>query len=127
MARTGGLKMKSIATLALSLALTAAVAAPAFAGEHAKEVFPMAGDVFQQKVEARLERGKAHVEKRIVDAKVDATKAQEMRSRFEERAAKVRAATAQAVQDGVVTEDEAKAVRAAGGGGHHKHPKAETK
>src|SRR5947207_12828433 len=112
-----------IVSVALAAVLSVA-AVPAFAGDHAgagKEhvSFPMKADAFQQRVEARLTKMKARMEKRIVEKKLDAAKAKEVRDRFDARAAKVRAATAEAAKDGVVTQDEAKAIRAAGG--RHKH------
>jgi len=111
---------KSIATVALSLILSAAIAAPAFADDKAAEVFPMKADVYQQKVETRIASRKAHLEQRITNDKVDAGKAKEMRDRFDAHTAQVRAAVAAAVQDGVVTKEEAQAVREAGGHGHHR-------
>ena len=120
------MNLKSITTFAVSLALATAVAVPAFAdGNHAKAVFPMPAAEFQQKVDTRLSRGQARLEKRIADKKIDADKAKEMREHFDARAAAVRAAAAVAEQDGTVTKDEAKTVREAGGWHHHKDaPKA---
>ena len=122
------MKTRSIMTFALSLALVTVSAVPAFAdGRGHKDdaaSFPMKADAFHQKVESRLTHAQAHVEKRIADRKLDATQAKEARDRSAARAAKVRAAAVVAEQDGVVTADEAKAVRAAGGGGEHcKHGK----
>ncbi|WP_394839967.1 hypothetical protein LVJ94_24055 [Pendulispora rubella] len=113
---------KSIATVVLSLLLTGALAVPAFADDKGPaDVFPMKAAEFQQKVEDRIAKHKAHLEERITNDKVDATKAKEMRDRFDAHTAQVRAALATAVQDGVVTKEEAQAVRAAGGGhGHHR-------
>lgn len=119
--------MKRIVT-ALALALATVVAVPAFAGEHGAAdgngaaAFPMKADAFQQKVEARIARVKAKVEKRIVDKKLDAAKAKEVRDRVDARVQKIRAAAADAEKDGVVTKDEAHAVHKAGGHGrHHKN------
>ena len=112
---------KSIATVVLSFLLTGALAVPAFAGDKVPaEAFPMKANVFQQKVEDRIAKHKAHLEQRITNDKVDATKAKEMRDRFDARTARIRAALATAAQDGIVTKDEAQAVRAAGGGHHHR-------
>lgn len=114
------MKTRSIVTFALSLALVAATAIPAFAHGGEKDdaaSFPMKADVFQQRIDAKLTRVQAHVEKRITEKKLDATQAKELRDRSAERVAKIRAAATAAEQDGVVTADEAKAVRAAGGGG----------
>jgi hypothetical protein len=121
------MKIRSIATLALSLALVGAAGTALAEGRGDGAAFPMKADAFQQKVEQRLAHAKDRLEKRIAEKKVDAARAKEMRDRVEARAAKIRAATATAAQDGVVTADEAKAVRAAGGGhgghcgGGHKH------
>ena len=81
----------------------------------------MKADVFQQKVEDRIAKHKAHLEQRITDQKIDATKAKEIRDRFDARTARVRAAVATAVQDGTVTKEEAQAVHTAGGGHRHAH------
>jgi len=119
---------KSIATVVLSLLLTGALAVPAFADDKGPaEVFPMKAAEFQQKVEARIAKHKEHIEQRITEQKLDATKAKEMRDRFDAHTAQVRAAVATAVQDGVVTKEEADTVRAAGGGGgdHHRHDGAQ--
>ena len=106
------MKTRSIVTFALSLALVAATAGTALAhGKDDAASFPMKADVFQQRVDAKLTKMQAHVEKRIIEKKLDATQASEMRTRSAERAAKVRAAATAAEQDGVVTADEAKAVR----------------
>ena len=116
------MKTRSIVTFALFLALVAATAGSAFAhgGEKDAANFPMKADVFQVRVDAKLTRIQAHVEKRITERKLDATQAKELRDRFAERAAKIRAAATAAEADGVVTADEAKSVRAAGGGRHSK-------
>jgi hypothetical protein len=114
--------ISTVLSLALATATLGAIAAPAFADEHHAQVFPMSGEAFQQKVEARLTRQKARLEERIAKNNVDAERAKVMRERFEVRAAKVRAAMQSAIADGVVTAEEAKAVREAGGGHpHHGH------
>jgi len=120
-----------LVTMALS---TAAI--PAFAGDRAhhdgrgtpaqsadggkkqKASFPMPAAEFRTRVNARLAKVDAHVEKRIVDKKLDAEKAKELRAKVAERKAKVIAATDKACADGTVTADEAKEVRQAGGGHH---------
>jgi hypothetical protein len=120
---------RSIIAFALSLALVGATAGSALADGGGKDAanFPMKADVFQQRVDAKLARAQAHVEKRITEKKLDATQAKEARDRSAARAAKVRAAASAAEQDGIVTADEAKAVRAAGGGHGHHHHKGEKK
>lgn len=112
------MKIRSIATLALSLALVGATAGTALAGGHDPAAFPMKAAEFQQEVEGRIAKRKERLEKRIAEKKIDAAKAKAMRERSEARATAVRAAVVSAAQDGVVTADEAKAVRAAGGKGH---------
>jgi len=97
---------------------------PAMAGEHGgKDTanFPMAAAAFQAKVSARETKARAKMEEHV--AKLDATKAAEVRTKFDAKIAAVNAETAKAVQDGTVTKDEAKAVRAAWGHGHHHHKK----
>lgn len=115
-------KMKSpikLVTALVTLSLATALAVPAFAdGNHEKASFPMPAAAFQQKVEARLAKRQARVEKIITEKNLAADRANQLRAKFNDRAAKVRAAAQAAEQDGTVTADEAKAVRAAGGGGH---------
>ena len=116
-----------VTALVLAFATTVA-SVPAFAGEHGQDgrtqtVFPMKADAFQQKIDARLSKAKTRLEKRIVDKKLDAQKAQELRNRFDARAQKVRAAAAEAEKDGTVTKEEAKTVRQAAGFHHHRHAK----
>lgn len=116
------MKIRSLATLALSLALVGATAGTALAdGKEDPAAFPMKGADFQQKVEQRIAKKKEHLEKRIAEKKVDAAKAKAMRDHSEARAVAIRAAAAAAAQDGVVTADEAKAVRAAGRSGKRGH------
>ncbi|MGH7281381.1 MAG: hypothetical protein ACRELY_07665 [Polyangiaceae bacterium] len=111
-------------TALVTLSLATALAVPAFAdGNHQQANFPMAAAEFNQKVEGRLQTRQAKLESVITSKNIAADKANEMRARFNDRAAKVRAAAAAAEQDGTVTADEAKAVRAAGGGGGHCHAK----
>jgi hypothetical protein len=109
---------------ALALALTTAVAVPAFA--HGDDVsFPAPAAAFQQHVVAKIARSRDHMEKAIVEHKIAADKAAEMRAKFEAGVAAVSAETAKVVADGTVTADEAKGVREiarqlhAGRGGHH--------
>lgn len=107
-------------TALVTLSLATALAVPAFAdGNHQQANFPMAAAEFNQKVEGRLQKHQAKLEAIITKKNIAADKATEMRAKFNDRAAKVRAAAAAAEQDGTVTADEAKAVRAAGGGGEH--------
>ena len=109
---------------ALALALTTAVAVPAFA--HGDDMaFPAPAAAFQQHVVAKIARSRDRMEKAIVEHKIAADKAAEMRARFEAGVAAVSAETAKVVADGTVTADEAKGVREiarqlhAGRGGHH--------
>jgi hypothetical protein len=84
--------------------------------------FPMPGAEFKSHVEERLTKGRARMEKKISEKAVPADKAAQMRAKFDQRAAEVRAKADQAAADGVVTLDEAKAMRPAHG--HHRHGKA---
>ena len=115
---------KSIKTLALSVTFAAAaaittMAAPAFADDTAQPVFPMQASVFQQHVEDHIAKRQARLEQRITDEKLDATKAQELRDRFNARVVSIRAAVATATADGVVTKEEAQTVRQAEGTDRH--------
>ncbi|MEO8798749.1 MAG: hypothetical protein ABI551_12755 [Polyangiaceae bacterium] len=115
-------------TALVTLSLATALAMPAFAdGNHHKASFPMAAAEFNQHVEARLTKRQAKLENRIKEKNVAADKANEMRAKLNERAAKTRAAAADAEKDGTVTIDEAKAVRAAGGWHHFKKGHGEKK
>jgi hypothetical protein len=116
--------MKRLAMSAL-VALSLFASVSAFADKGNKPNFPMPAAEFQQRVDARLAKGRAHMEEHIKKANLDATKAKEKRDAFDARAAKVQAAAKLATADGTVTADEAKAVREAGGGhkGGHKHAK----
>jgi hypothetical protein len=97
-------------------------ALPAFAQ---KPSFPMPAAEFQQRVDARLAKGRARLEQRIKKNNLSDEQANQARARFDERATKIQTATAQATADGTVTAEEAKAVREAGGGRHpHKHDKS---
>ena len=92
---------------ALALALTTAVAVPAFA--HGDDMaFPAPAAAFQQHVVAKIARSRDRMEKAIVEHKIAADKAAEMRARFEAGVAAVSAETAKVVADGTVTADEAK-------------------
>lgn len=122
------MNLKSMTTFAVSLALATALAVPAFADgnkDHPKAVFPMPAAEFQQKVDGHLARRQAKLEKIITEKNIPADKANEMRASFNAKASATRTAAAAAEQDGTVTADEAKAVRAAGGWhhGHHKDAK----
>jgi hypothetical protein len=103
------------------LALCTLVPALAFAQGNKgddKASFPMPAAEFKQHVQARQDKMKAAMEKRIADLPSD--KQQAIRDKVAVKTAAVNAAVANAVADGTVTADEAKAVRAAGGGGHCK-------
>ncbi len=120
------MNLKSMTTFAVSLALATALAVPAFADgnkDHPKAVFPMPAAEFEQKVDNHLARRQAKLEKIITEKNIPADKANEMRARFNAKAAATRTAATAAEQDGTVTADEAKAVREAGGWHHHKDAK----
>jgi tellurite resistance protein len=112
----------------LAVALTVAfVAAPltAFAGttgaapagtktearEKHKAHFPMPGATFEQKVDKRIEKARARLEKHMGKANVPDAKRAEARKRFDEGATQLRAAAKRAAADGTVTAEEAKEVR----------------
>jgi hypothetical protein len=126
-------KLAALAALSLSLVVGSGVALAGEKGDHPKLNFPVAAAEYQAHVEARLEKKRARMEEHLTKKSVPADKAAEIRTRFNEGAAKVKAQVAQAVADGTVTKEEAKAVRQAGkgmhGGKHHGkgHKKGEKK
>lgn len=124
--------MRSYTALLLcSMAMTT-VALPALAdgahhgdraaadGGSAKPSFPMPAAEFRARVNARLAERDARAEKRIADKKLDAAKAQKIRTHLAERKAKVTVVLDKVCADGTVTADEAKEVRAAGRGPKHR-------
>src|SRR5690349_4027447 len=116
--------MKRLVVSAFALALVTAGSLAFADGNKAKPSFPMPAAEFQQRIDARLAKQRAHMEEHIKKENLAADKAKEKRDAFDVRAAKVQAAAKQAEADGTVTADEAKTVREAGGGhGHHKHAK----
>lgn len=115
--------MNTSLLVAFAVALTAASAAPAMAGENPGN-FPMPAATFEQHVDARLERAKARMESHIAENNVPEAKAQQIRARFDSIVQEVRAEVAKAVADGTVTLDEAKAIRAVAQKLHaHRHPR----
>ncbi len=108
--------------IALGLILGTLVAVPAFAqegaggkGEHM--AFPVPAATFEQHVDARIVKARAHMEERA--SKLNADQAKELRAKFEAGVVAQNAEVAKAIADGTVTKDEAKAVRAAGPRGGH--------
>jgi hypothetical protein len=114
--------------LAIGLALGALIAVPAFAdpaqgggasrgekGEHL--AFPVPAATFNQHVDARMTKARQKLEERA--SKLPADQAKELRAKFEASAVAMNAEVAKAIADGTVTQDEAKAVRAAGPRGGH--------
>jgi hypothetical protein len=102
----------AIAAAVLGVSL---VSATAFAGgsdaqgkEHAS--FPMPAAQFKAKVDARMQKARAHMEERV--SKLPANEAQAERARFDQKVAAVNAEVAKATADGTVTKEEARAVRA---------------
>jgi len=119
--------MKRLIVSAFALALLT-TGSFALADGKSKPSFPMPAAEFQQRVDARIAKQRAHVEEHIKAKNLDAAKAKEKREAFEARVAKIQAAAKSAEADGTVTADEAKAVREAGGGKHHgKHAKKKKK
>jgi hypothetical protein len=110
--------------IAIGLALGTLIAVPAFAdpaqggarGDRAEKgerlSFPVPAATFQQHVDARMAKARAHMEERA--SKLPADQAKELRAKFEAGAAAMQAEVAKAVADGTVTKEEAQAVRAAG-------------
>lgn len=110
----------------VSLSLTAAVPAFAFAGErgasaervkgekgekdHAKN-FPMKAETFIGKVNERITKMRDRVEKRLDKKGVAEDKQKEIMATFDANAQKVRDAAKTAGEDGTVTLEEAKGVR----------------
>jgi len=114
------------------------VAAPAFAappqgnapaktqraeGDKAGKHFPMPAAEFKSHVDKRMAKARARMEERV--AKMSPAEAKEARAKFDAVAANVNAEVAKAVSDGTVTQEEAKAVRAANPhhGKHARHGK----
>jgi hypothetical protein len=129
--------MRSI-IVATALALATLVAVPAFAapaqgvapaktqraeGDKGGKHFPMPAAEFKAKVDKRMAKARAHMEERA--AKLPANEAKELRAKFDATAQNVNAQVAKAVADGTVTQEEAKAVRAANPhhGKHARHGK----
>ena len=116
--------MKSIRNIirpvavALVLAISAAPLT-AFAGnkEQAAEVkkdkhFPMTAESFNKHIEARITHSRERFTKMLAAKKVTEAQQAEMKKKFEERAAAIRAAATRVSADGSVTKAEAKEVRA---------------
>jgi len=110
--------------VAIGLVLGTLVAAPAFADEaKGGPTFPIPAAQFKQHVDARQAKARQHMEERA--SKLPANEAQALRAQFDAATAKVNAEVAKAVADGTVTQEEAKAVRAANPhhGKHARHGK----
>jgi hypothetical protein len=103
--------LKTSLLAALTVAFTTALAAPAMAHENPQN-FPMPAATFEKHVDARLERAKARMESYIAQQNLPEAEAQQIRARFNTVAGEVEAEVGRAVADGVVTLEEAKAVRA---------------
>ncbi len=109
---------------ALALALTTAFAVPAMADgtahEHAARLeFPAPAAAFQQRVEARLAKGRARMESAVAAKKLTPEHAAAWRTKLDQRATRVELEIEKVAADGVVTKEEAKAVREAIGHHHH--------
>lgn len=116
--------MKRLVVSAFALAVLTFGSLALADGNKPKPSYPMPAAEFQQRVDARLAKQRAHMEEHIKKENLSADKAKEKRDAFDARAAKIEAAAKQAEADGTVTADEAKAVHEAGGGHHgHKHAK----
>jgi len=113
-------------TIRIALAAASLVALPAIAyaggngkdapaehtkGKDGKAQFPMQADAFRAKVETRITKGRERLVAHLTKKNVDADKQKEILAKFDDGAAKVRAATDSACADGTVTKEEAKGVR----------------
>ena len=110
--------------IAIGLVLGTLVSASAFADEgKGAPSFPIPAAQFKQHVDARQAKARQHMEEKA--SKLSAADATALRAKFNEATAKVNAEVAKAVADGTVTQDEAKAVRAANPhhGKHARHGK----
>jgi hypothetical protein len=110
------------AAVALALAFvaapTVALADEPAAGhrEHGKQhgdraAFPMKADAFQQLVERRIAKAHEHMERILTGKAVPEVVATAVRKDFEDGAGRVRAAAKAAEKNGVVSKEEARAVR----------------
>jgi hypothetical protein len=101
----------------LVVALATSVAAPALAckdGKHEKASFPMAAATFQEKIDRKAAKIRARTEERLQESGATAEQAKQERARVEAILASIQAVAKKAMEDGVVTVEEAQAVRAAG-------------
>jgi hypothetical protein len=101
----------AIAAAVLGVSLVSATALAAGEGrgkEHAS--FPMPAAQFKAKIDARMQKARAHMEERV--SKLPANEAQAQRAQFDQKIAAVNAEVAKATADGTVTKEEARAVRA---------------
>lgn len=99
------------AAVALALLIPSVALA---AGENARKDkghFPMPGDAFTARVEARLTKVSQKLEERLEKSRIGDNLKKEIRADFERSAAKIRAAANKAAADGSVTKEEAKRVR----------------
>jgi tellurite resistance protein len=72
--------------------------------------FPMAGDAFVAHVDERIATRRDKLQSKLDKSQLDDEKKAEIISRANERAAKLKAAAAEAAADGTVTKDEAKVI-----------------
>lgn len=80
-------------------------------GDRAKS-FPMKGDEFKTRIDARLSKAREKLETLLEKRKVEEEQRRAALKRFDDGAVKVRAAAERAGKDGTVTVEEAKEVRA---------------
>lgn len=101
--------------LSLSLALGASsLIAPSIAlakGHSSPEVFPMKAPEFRKKVEARIDRVRAAIDKKLDGHAVSAVRKAAIHKLIEDAAKEVREALTQVTADGSVTEAEANQVK----------------
>jgi hypothetical protein len=93
----------------LSTAIVLGLTAPARAHN---ETFPMKGAEYKQREETRLARYQERLEERMKQHAVAATKREDARKRMAAIVTELRAAAERAASDGLVTESEAKEIKA---------------
>ena len=107
-------------TNALVLSVLVALAAPLLAppteahakGHVVREAYPMAAPEFRKKIEARIDRVRAVIDRKLDSHAVSPERKKAIHAMIDEAAKEVREALAQATADGTVTESEAGKVKA---------------
>ncbi|MFO0759295.1 MAG: hypothetical protein U0359_22575 [Byssovorax sp.] len=108
------MKLNALLSALALAALSATLAAPRAAlakGHGAQESYPMKPADFRKKVEARIDRVKAVIDKKLDGHNVSADRKAEIHKIIDDAAKEVRDAVTQASADGTVTEAEANQVK----------------